>query len=103
MFVPVLIVTTFVFVVCSYALAGAIDSRLQLRHPDQFLRLGNLVHAQPLSSETFRHMGRWAKFLLWEHFSLRDRLLSALCLLHLLLGVGIFVLLYLVSNVGAAV
>ena len=83
------IVAVFVLVFAGYVLAGAIDARLQLRHPEEFTRLGNLIDSRGLNRDSLPHMGRWIAFLAWGNFSLRDVLLSALCLVYLALGFGI--------------
>jgi len=87
-------ILAFGYLIVSYLLAGAIDARLQLRHPEDFERLGNLIDTRGLNRDTLPHMGRWLKFLTWENFSRGDLLLSFFCVLTIgclvgLIGYGV--------------
>ena len=69
------------------AALGPIDARESARHPRQKERLG-----APFAS--FSHESQWAGFVLFGHFSLRDPLLSALCVASVALWLAFAALLF---------
>ena len=83
-----------VAIVAGYIFAGSIDARLQIRHPSTHARLGTVIDSNPLNRDTYPRMWRWIKFLGYQHFSEKDRLLSVLCIAYLSIGIGILGLLF---------
>ena len=84
-------------IVVGYVLAGAIDARLQRRHPAWHAELGTLIDSRPLNRDTFPRLLRWLSFLSLHHFRLRDPVLSVLCFLNVGLGVSLVAYLFLNS------
>ena len=75
--------------------AGFIQARLHSRHPDINVRVGAPFAAK--AGGELATSPTWLRFVLHEHFRLKDPLLTILCLLHVSSAVLLIVSLF--SNV----
>jgi len=86
---PIRYLALFVATAIGYVFAGAIDARLQIRHPAVFEELGPMLDTNAPSDQALPRVIPRLRFLLVDHLGLGDLTLSALCLFYVLSIVGL--------------